>query len=119
MRGRTQSGMSGVLPDPEASRVGAVSQHQITELRWGWGRDMSNLHWLSRVATAPPQGPSAHLATMLRILCTVSLMLIGAMIDRVCWIEKEKQGPCDKQPGPRAGGSWREGKVARKIQESP
>lgn len=56
---------------------------------------------------------------MLRILFTVSLMLIGAMIDRVCWIEREKQGPCDKQPGPQAGGSHREGgshkKKTRKV----
>lgn len=32
--------MSGVLPDPGASRVGVVPQHKIAELRWGWGRDI-------------------------------------------------------------------------------
>lgn len=46
------------------------------------------------------------LATMRRILFSVSRMLIGAMVDRLCWIEKEKLGACDRQPGPQAGGSW-------------
>lgn len=48
LKGRWGQGLEGGLPDagedtvldgpdPGASRVGAVPQHQITELRWGGG----------------------------------------------------------------------------------
>lgn len=54
---------------------------------------------------------------MRRILFSVSLMLIGAMVDRLCWIEKEKLGACDRQPGPQAGGSWVAGGVTNKTRK--
>lgn len=130
LKRRWGQGLAGGLPEAGGGHSPGWAEYCLTPEAREWvrlhstgsqswagsreGADVSNLHRLSAVAPVPASkhwrrdsGCKAHITTMLRILLTVSLMLIGAMTDRVFLVETEKQGPCDRQPGPQAGGSWK------------